>query len=249
MTNFLEGNDRHYSTRSKQGGTYDNKNKKHHIISIDTNNMKSVEKDKINESSTLHPTDGRRTCGRWTSEEHNKFVEALKKYGKQWKKVEDYIQTRSGAQIRSHAQKYFLKIQREYPDQDPYEIFRNNSPEFLEDIILMKNKGESDDVPSNGSHNIRTPNLQQMNENKEEENEKEVVEDNEDDEKNEFSNSVKKMLNQKKAMTQNEEPVPNMNPHLQDILHIRNFYDHVKNVLPNNLPTLNQVASSTSKNL
>ena len=32
---------------------------------------------------------------------------ALRLYGKEWKKVENHIKTRSGAQIRSHAQKFF----------------------------------------------------------------------------------------------------------------------------------------------
>ena len=48
--------------------------------------------------------------GRWTKEEHEKFVEALKKYGKNWKMVEKCLETRSGAQIRSHAQKFFNRI-------------------------------------------------------------------------------------------------------------------------------------------
>jgi len=48
--------------------------------------------------------------GRWTKEEHKKFVEALSKFGKNWKKVEEYVGTRSGTQVRSHAQKYFLKV-------------------------------------------------------------------------------------------------------------------------------------------
>jgi len=34
-------------------------------------------------------------------------------FGKDWKKVEDFIGTRTGAQIRSHAQKYFLRIEKE----------------------------------------------------------------------------------------------------------------------------------------
>jgi SHAQKYF class myb-like DNA-binding protein len=38
------------------------------------------------------------------------YLLALKLYGKDWKKVEDFIATRSGAQIRSHAQKYFLRL-------------------------------------------------------------------------------------------------------------------------------------------
>ena len=63
-----------------------------------------------------------RTTGRWTSEEHDKFLEALEVYGKNWKKVENHIGTRSGAQIRSHAQKFFGRLQRMYPDKDPLEV-------------------------------------------------------------------------------------------------------------------------------
>lgn len=35
---------------------------------------------------------------------------ALRLYGKDWKLVEKFIQTRTGAQIRSHAQKFFLYV-------------------------------------------------------------------------------------------------------------------------------------------
>jgi len=51
--------------------------------------------------------------GRWTKEEHKLFVEAITAYGKNWKKVEECIGTRTGAQIRSHAQKYFLKLEKD----------------------------------------------------------------------------------------------------------------------------------------
>lgn len=33
-------------------------------------------------------------------------------YGKDWKKVEQYVKTRSGSQVRSHAQKFFTKLQK-----------------------------------------------------------------------------------------------------------------------------------------
>eukprot|EP00826_Nyctotherus_ovalis_P043709 TRINITY_DN463_c0_g1_i2.p1 TRINITY_DN463_c0_g1~~TRINITY_DN463_c0_g1_i2.p1 ORF type:complete len:219 (+),score=47.68 TRINITY_DN463_c0_g1_i2:169-825(+) len=47
--------------------------------------------------------------GRWTRDECRRFEEALRKFGKHWKKVEAYVGTRSGTQVRSHAQKYFLR--------------------------------------------------------------------------------------------------------------------------------------------
>jgi hypothetical protein len=43
---------------------------------------------------------------------------ALNTCKRDWKKVEIFIGTRSGAQIRSHAQKFFTRIEKLYPDVD-----------------------------------------------------------------------------------------------------------------------------------
>ncbi|TNV85160.1 hypothetical protein FGO68_gene5652 [Halteria grandinella] len=48
--------------------------------------------------------------GRWTDEEHDKFIQALQVYGKNWNKVHKFVGTRTSAQTRSHAQKYFNKL-------------------------------------------------------------------------------------------------------------------------------------------
>ena len=48
--------------------------------------------------------------GRWSYKEHLKFIEAIAEYGKNWKEVQKYIGSRSSAQARSHAQKFFLKL-------------------------------------------------------------------------------------------------------------------------------------------
>ena len=48
--------------------------------------------------------------GRWTDEEHEKFLQALQIYGKNWNKVHRHVGTRTSAQTRSHAQKYFNKL-------------------------------------------------------------------------------------------------------------------------------------------
>ncbi|CAD8175457.1 unnamed protein product [Paramecium pentaurelia] len=77
--------------------------------------------------------------GRWTKDEHQRFVEALSINGKNWKKVEEYVGTRSGAQIRSHAQKFFNRLEKEFNKQfnglkssEIKQIFENNIHHYSE---------------------------------------------------------------------------------------------------------------------
>ncbi|XP_068645370.1 protein REVEILLE 1-like [Aristolochia californica] len=53
---------------------------------------------------------------RWTEEEHKKFLEALKLYGRAWRRIEEHIGTKTAVQIRSHAQKFFSKVTQESGD-------------------------------------------------------------------------------------------------------------------------------------
>jgi len=52
--------------------------------------------------------------GRWSKEEHKKFIEAICKFGNEWKKVQQYIKSRSSTQARSHAQKFFLRLKKKF---------------------------------------------------------------------------------------------------------------------------------------
>lgn len=57
--------------------------------------------------------------GRWTKEEHDKFIVGLKQYGRDWKSVEIIVISRSSTQIRSHAQKFFNRIKKAFNTSDP----------------------------------------------------------------------------------------------------------------------------------
>ena len=85
----------------KQGVKLNTKGANIQSISTDTCSPQTlsnkVEKDRFNK-------------GRWTKEEHVRFMEGLKLYGKDWKKVQEYVGTRSSTQARSHAQKVLPKL-------------------------------------------------------------------------------------------------------------------------------------------
>jgi hypothetical protein len=52
-------------------------------------------------------------------------------YGKDWRKVEQYVRTRSGSQVRSHAQKFFNKMQK-LDGGAPHDQNRKQQQEYSE---------------------------------------------------------------------------------------------------------------------
>ena len=54
---------------------------------------------------------------RWSDDEHRKLLEGLRLYGRDWRRIQSHVGTRNAAQLRSHAQKYFVKVQREGTDE------------------------------------------------------------------------------------------------------------------------------------
>ena len=50
----------------------------------------------------------------WTPEEHARFLEALEKFGpKEVRAISQYVGSRTTTQVRTHAQKFYLKLQKE----------------------------------------------------------------------------------------------------------------------------------------
>ncbi len=55
--------------------------------------------------------------GRWSYEEHKRFVRSIVKYPNDWVKITKEVKTRSDVQIRSHCQKFFKKLKKCKSDQ------------------------------------------------------------------------------------------------------------------------------------
>ena len=85
--------------------------------------------------------------GKWSYEEHIKFIESFVNYGNKWKIIQKYIGTRSCKQIISHAQKFFLRLKELKSDKYCFNFKKNNiqSLSNLINIIARSNKtGEND---------------------------------------------------------------------------------------------------------
>lgn len=80
--------------------------------------------------------------GRWQQDEHQRFIEALLKYGNDWKSVQKHVGSRSSTQARSHAQKFFVKIGKTQIENLQLD-FENNS---LKSLNIMANNLNNDQM-------------------------------------------------------------------------------------------------------
>jgi SHAQKYF class myb-like DNA-binding protein len=65
----------------------------------------------VPESFLINQARGKRN-GRWTIEEHERFIEGVFKHGNNWKGISEVIKTRTCPQARSHGQKFFTKLKK-----------------------------------------------------------------------------------------------------------------------------------------
>ena len=79
-----------------------------HLIMAKKKNKFYLQKKKNRKLKTINNSNS--SNGRWSKEEHNKFIEAIIKFGNDWKKIQKYIPSRTSTQARSHAQKFLMKF-------------------------------------------------------------------------------------------------------------------------------------------
>ena len=98
---------------SKPSGSNNGNIKKHVDMSNQSTEELNLGEVVSHASTNSLASKGTSSYGRWTREEHEAFLEGLKMHGREWKKVSEMIPSRTSAQIRSHAQKYFAKLSKE----------------------------------------------------------------------------------------------------------------------------------------
>jgi SHAQKYF class myb-like DNA-binding protein len=84
--------------------------------------------------------------GRWTAEEHRLFLAGLDIHGKGWKKIAMLIQTRTVVQIRTHAQKYFQKLQKARQNGDDGEVMMEGRNAYQQKKKRPKRSGSIGDL-------------------------------------------------------------------------------------------------------
>ena len=82
------------------------------------------------------------TQGYWAKSDHKKFIEALYLYDCNWKKIQKYIKNRIYNQVRSHAQKFYLKL-KYFKDEELEIDFTTPNVKSLSDIIKIIKEKES----------------------------------------------------------------------------------------------------------
>ena len=88
------------------------------------NQTEFLQKKTIQKDIDSNPESGDSNNGRWGKEEQSLFAEAVLKYGNDWKKIQSHVSSRNITQVRSHAQKFLMKLK---------------ESEFLKDKGLEKN--------------------------------------------------------------------------------------------------------------
>nr|CCA14648.1 conserved hypothetical protein [Albugo laibachii Nc14] len=86
--------------------------------------------------------------GRWSFNEHERFLAGFRAYGHKWKRVQQVVRTRSVTQVRTHAQKYLLKLAK---------IRKEKQSSTIDTPTGEEKKSLSQDGTKRSSSSFRTP--------------------------------------------------------------------------------------------
>lgn len=124
-------------------------NQNDNSINQEKNSYFRIEEIKSTKTSNKNYNHKEKKCslneGRWSFEEHIKFIEAIVDHGKNWKDVQKYVGTRSAAQARSHAQKFLLKLKMIKNDEINIDLTKNNIKNLSDVIEVIKSKNENNE--------------------------------------------------------------------------------------------------------
>ena len=76
--------------------------------------------------------------GRWLEEEHDKFLDGIAQYGINWKKLKPFINSRTGNQIRSHAQKFYKRLKKCKDEQLGIDFTKDDISSIIDMIHQIK---------------------------------------------------------------------------------------------------------------
>ena len=122
-------------------------------INIDVNDIKTC--DDIDEGNNNSLTSSSSYLnGRWSYDEHIRFLKGCLLFGNNWKKVENYVKSRTSSQIRSHAQKFFIRIRKNLNALNLYLETMENIKEFYNTLTEICNipKEDARFILPNGQH-------------------------------------------------------------------------------------------------
>lgn len=71
--------------------------------------IQSTTSSKKKREKALNGKEKAKTAEKWRPDEHQRFMEAVRKHGKNWKKVEEHVATRDRRLCASHSQQFRAK--------------------------------------------------------------------------------------------------------------------------------------------
>lgn len=98
----------------------------HCLPDTESINEFALGKSTLDEARNFNKSQKPMAVGHWSKEEHRRFIEALQLYDRNWKLIQLHVATRSISQIRSHAQEYFDKLEKN-KRKNPTEVRQRKS--------------------------------------------------------------------------------------------------------------------------